>query len=151
MFAALGATILKTIKITNRHSSKRIFQIDAHIQERIESIQIPMIYGDLSSIGLALNTLGKTSMTLSKSSLLYILLISVSLSFSVAFYFTYIDWQLNPGMLFENEHGIQWRIIFETFNSWFFPLSFATTVFNASVYFIYLKIKDVFQRRISNI
>ena len=40
---------------------------------------------------------------------------------------TYLDWQLNPSGLFHGDEGTSWRIVWETWSSWFAPVALMTS------------------------
>ncbi len=51
------------------------------------------------------------------------LLFAVLVSFSTSSIVTFMDWHANPGAVFQSETGTQWRAVWETWISWFVPLS----------------------------
>ena len=46
---------------------------------------------------------------------------------AVAATMTFIDWQQNPGGIFQDASGTRWPIVYETFLSWFLPIFVAAT------------------------
>lgn len=41
---------------------------------------------------------------------------------------TFSDWQVNPSALFQGEDGTNWRIVFETLFSWFWPIALVASL-----------------------
>lgn len=37
---------------------------------------------------------------------------------------TFLDWRANPSGIFHDESGTHWKVVFETFGSWFKPTCF---------------------------
>lgn len=52
-----------------------------------------------------------------------VLLFAVLVSFSTSSIVTLMDWRTNPGAVFQSETGTQWRAVWDTWISWFAPLS----------------------------
>ena len=55
------------------------------------------------------------------------------LALAVAAVAVFLDWRINPGGLFHDESGTNWRILGETGLSWFLPLLPATCGLSALV------------------
>lgn len=56
----------------------------------------------------------------------------------LAMVMTFADWRLNPGGIFRNEHGTDWRIVGETLLSWFIPTIPAAAILSVAVLFLVL-------------
>jgi len=69
---------------------------------------------------------------------------AVVIAVTIAAIATYLDWRLNPAGLFRNEAGTDWRIVLETWFSWFGPLLIASGAVAAA---IVLAIRILAQRR----
>lgn len=59
----------------------------------------------------------------------------VIIGLCVAAAFTIADWKLNPGGIFHDAMGTQWRLVLETGLSWFLPVGLL--VFSAVTTFHY--------------
>jgi len=51
----------------------------------------------------------------------------------VAAVMTILDWRLNPGGIFHNAHGTDWKMVRETAFSWFLPVALVASVAGAIV------------------
>ena len=70
-------------------------------------------------------------------------IIGATVGLAVAWYFTYNDWSLNPGGIFQDEMGTNWDRVRETFSSWWIPVTSWTTL----TAWVVLFLKSRFGRR----
>ena len=64
-------------------------------------------------------------MRISRNVLLTGLMIGVGLGVLVAGSMTFVDWQANPGGVFQGPEGTRWGPVLETFWSWWWPIALA--------------------------
>jgi len=65
-----------------------------------------------------------------------ILLDGVAVGLAVAVIMTYLDWRTNPGGIFLNVDGTNWRVVMETALSWFIPTAAIVSALSALRLFI---------------
>lgn len=58
-----------------------------------------------------------------KKTLLKGLAIGFITSLLVSSIMTFVDWQKNPSGIFHSSRGTDWGIVWDTFTSWFLPLT----------------------------
>ena len=69
------------------------------------------------------------------------LLIGILAGSMVGVFFTLYDWNLNPGNIFQNEQGIHWDVMWDTFISWCWPIALIATPFSWGLLFLAKKFK----------
>ncbi len=52
----------------------------------------------------------------------YALLLGVTVGFIVASVMSFLDWRLNPSGIFHSDLGTDWRVVWDTWISWFIPV-----------------------------
>jgi hypothetical protein len=60
----------------------------------------------------------------------------IAIGFLVGAYFAYIDWSLNPGGIFQDEQGTNWKFVMETLTSWWVPVAGWVTLISWVVLFL---------------
>ena len=65
---------------------------------------------------------GSRSWTVIRSPWMRTVLASASLGLIVASSMSFVDWTLNPAGIFHGEDGTSWKVVWETWISWFIPV-----------------------------
>ena len=61
--------------------------------------------------------------------------VAVVLGLAVASYFAFVDWRLNPGGIFQDESGTDWKVVLETAVSWFLPVALIVFVLATALHY----------------
>ena len=67
------------------------------------------------------------------------ILFGIAVGFLVGAVMTFLDWRLNPGGIFHSDSGTSWTVVWDTWFSWFAPLS--VIVAGISAAFLYWRAK----------
>jgi hypothetical protein len=63
----------------------------------------------------------------------HVVLAALPVGCLVASTMSFLDWRLNPGGLFHGPGGTSWRVVWETWVSWFVPVFFLVAAVALSV------------------
>ena len=65
---------------------------------------------------------------MSKKHWAYAILLGVTVGFMVASVMSYLGWRLNPSGIYHSDLGTNWRFVWDTWISWFLPVSVVASV-----------------------
>ncbi len=71
------------------------------------------------------------------------MLIGATAGLFVASVVSFLDWQLNPSGIFHSDLGTNWRIVWETWISWFVPVFVIGSAVSVPVLFWFSKRKKL--------